>query len=119
MLTRRLAAIETLGATSVLCVDKTGTLTENRMRVAALFAYGGTAADQTLALPDGEPHALPEAFHRVAEYAILASVEEPFDPMEQAFHRLGAQTLQDTEHLHRDWRLQRRPGSCVRRCAWR
>lgn len=110
VLTRRLAAIETLGATSVLCVDKTGTLTENRMRVAALFAYGGTVADQTLALPDGEPHALPEAFHRVAEYAILASVEEPFDPMEQAFHRLGAQTLQDTEHLHRDWTLVREYG---------
>jgi len=110
VLTRRLTAIETLGATSVLCVDKTGTLTENRMRVAALFAYGGTAADQTLALPDGEPHALPEAFHRVAEYAILASVEEPFDPMEQAFHRLGAQTLQDTEHLHRDWTLVREYG---------
>ncbi|CAM8629022.1 MgtA Cation transport ATPase [Comamonadaceae bacterium] len=110
VLTRRLAAIETLGATSVLCVDKTGTLTENRMRVAALFAYGGPAADQTLALPDGEPHALPEAFHRVAEYAILASVEEPFDPMEQAFHRLGTQTLQDTEHLHRDWTLVREYG---------
>lgn len=110
VLTRRLAAIETLGATSVLCVDKTGTLTENRMRVAALFAYGEDAADASLTLPEGEPHALPEAFHSVAEYAILASVEEPFDPMEQAFHRLGAQTLQDTEHLHRDWTLVREYG---------
>lgn len=110
VLTRHLAAIETLGATSVLCVDKTGTLTENRMRVAALFAYGGDAADASLTLPEGEPHALPEAFHSVAEYAILASVEEPFDPMEQAFHRLGAQTLQDTEHLHRDWTLVREYG---------
>jgi len=36
VLTRRIAAIETLGATSVLCVDKTGTLTENRMTVAQL-----------------------------------------------------------------------------------
>lgn len=111
VLTRRLAAIETLGATSVLCVDKTGTLTENRMRVAALFAYGGTAApDATLPLTDAAPHALPEAFHGVAEYAILASVQEPFDPMEQAFHHLGAQTLQDTEHLHRDWTLVREYG---------
>ena len=38
VLTRRLHSIETLGETSVLCVDKTGTLTENRMRVAALYA---------------------------------------------------------------------------------
>ncbi len=40
VLTRRIAAIETLGATSVLCVDKTGTLTENRMTVAQLYAQG-------------------------------------------------------------------------------
>ena len=40
VLTRRIAAIETLGATSVLCVDKTGTLTVNRMRVAQLHANG-------------------------------------------------------------------------------
>ena len=34
-----------------------------------------------------------------------ASVVDPFDPMEQAFHRLGERFLADTEHLHRDWRL--------------
>ncbi|MDZ7922367.1 cation-transporting P-type ATPase [Rhodoferax sp.] len=50
VLTRRIAAIETLGATSVLCVDKTGTLTENRMTVAQLYAYGGAQADATLAV---------------------------------------------------------------------
>ena len=54
------------------------------------------------ALADGT---LPEAFHGLVEVAILASVVDPFDPMEKAFHQLGQRFLADTEHLHRDWRL--------------
>lgn len=110
VLTRRIAAIETLGATSVLCVDKTGTLTENRMTVAQLYAYGGAQADATLAVDYSAQSQLPEAFHTVAEFAILASVQDPYDPMELAFHRLGAHFLQGTEHLHRDWTLEREYG---------
>ncbi|MBX9818082.1 MAG: HAD-IC family P-type ATPase, partial [Burkholderiaceae bacterium] len=110
VLTRRIAAIETLGATSVLCVDKTGTLTENRMTVAQLYSYGGTQADATLAVDYGAQSELPEAFHTVAEFAILASVQDPYDPMELAFHRLGAHFLEGTEHLHRDWTLVREYG---------
>jgi len=100
VLTRRIAAIETLGATSVLCVDKTGTLTQNRMRVASLSAGG---AELTL---DGTPrNDLPENFHTLVEYAILASRTDPYDPMEQAFHALGQQFLAQTEHLHARWAL--------------
>jgi len=42
VLTRRVAAIEMLGAATALCVDKTGTLTMNRMPVTKLYAKGET-----------------------------------------------------------------------------
>jgi P-type Ca2+ transporter type 2C len=102
VLTRRLNAIETLGQTSVLCVDKTGTLTQNRMAVAAL-CVGGEMLDAR-ALP---PDSLPEPFHELVEYAVLASEIEPHDPMEQAFHRLAGKQLDHTEHLHPLWTLAR------------
>ena len=100
VLTRRIAAIETLGATSVLCVDKTGTLTQNRMRVASL-STGGVE----LTLDGASRSELPEDFHTLVEYAILASRIDPYDPMEQAFHALGREQLARTEHLHGDWAL--------------
>jgi Ca2+-transporting ATPase len=104
VLTRRLNAIETLGATTVLCTDKTGTLTENRMQVARL-AIGDAAHPEELDVETSGLRELPEAFHRLVEQAILASAPDPFDPMEQAFHRLGQTLLQHTPHLHDDWTL--------------
>jgi len=104
VLTRRITAIETLGATTVLCSDKTGTLTENRMAVSRLVA-GGVALDARLDIAALATAELPEAFHTLVEYSILASVVDPFDPMEKAFHQLGERFLARTEHLHHDWRL--------------
>ncbi len=102
VLTRRLNAIETLGETTVLCVDKTGTLTENRMDVAAL-SVGGQFLEAT-GLPSGE---LPEPYHELLEYLVLASETDPHDPMELAFHRFAREYLANTEHLHPDWALVR------------
>jgi P-type Ca2+ transporter type 2C len=114
VLTRRIAAIETLGATSVLCVDKTGTLTENRMTVAELYAppEASVGSDFTghLVVDYATTVELPEHFHTLVEFSILASVSDPFDPMEKAFHRLGQHFLKDTEHLHRDWALMQTYG---------
>ena len=101
VLTRRVPAIETLGAATVLCTDKTGTLTLNQMTVRRLCSLG-----QVVSIAP-ETHELPEAFHEVVEFAILASHRDPFDPMEKAFKALGDQFLAHSEHLHDDWTLVR------------
>jgi len=68
VLTRRVAAIEMLGSTTVLCVDKTGTLTMNRMSVHEVLPSTGHNNREVL------------------EAAMMASPENPIDPMEIAFH---------------------------------
>ena len=99
VLTRRMPAIETLGAATVLCSDKTGTITQNRMTVKELGTASGTFR------VDGEQ--LTEEFHEIVEYAVLASPIDPFDPMDTAFKVLGERFLADTEHIHADWTLVR------------
>ena len=84
VLTRRIAAIETLGSATVLCTDKTGTLTENRMAIAEL-----RIGDERWINSAGQAGRLPERFRTLLEFAILASAPSPFDPMDKAFHVLG------------------------------
>jgi Ca2+-transporting ATPase len=98
VLSRRPAVIEALGAATVLCVDKTGTLTENRMQLRRLVT---DAADITV--KPGAP--LPEGAHRLLEFGMLASRRDGIDPMDRALLVEGDATLADTEHLHPDWRL--------------
>jgi Ca2+-transporting ATPase len=100
VLAKSIPAIELLGATTVLCVDKTGTLTRNKMVVRKLWS------DSVLydTLPTGDA-TLPEPPHDVLEFAILASHRRAFDPMEAAILAAGARFLSGTEHLHTDWTL--------------
>ena len=94
VLVRRTAVIEVLGACSTLCVDKTGTLTENRMRVSSLVAHGTSIE---IAGADG---ALAEPFAALLRHAALASSRSSNDPMDAAVHRLAAAARVDNDATH-------------------
>jgi len=100
VLTRQVPAIETLGSATVLCVDKTGTLTQNRMTVQSFFA-GGQLCDHDAT----GKNSVDEICHEVAEFAILACKKDPFDPMEKALIQLREGDFGKTEHIHSGWEL--------------
>lgn len=94
VLTRDITAVEALGAITVLAVDKTGTLTQNSMQVAELSIdeESFTSSQETLE----------EEFHSLLEFAMLATPQNPFDPMEKAIQSFGHELLSGTEHIHDD-----------------
>jgi P-type Ca2+ transporter type 2C len=94
VLTRRAAAIETLGAATVLCTDKTGTLTENRMVVTQSWLATG---ESTTIQPRGK---VPDSFRLLLETAILASAVVPTDPMEIALHEAGTPFTANGRPVH-------------------
>lgn len=121
VLTRRAAAIETLGSATILCTDKTGTLTENRMTVAELRLEDGRRLR-----PASNPETdLPAAFADLVETGVLASAQVPFDPMEIAFHKLRRERLSKHKGgLDRpNWELVHayplRPGLLAMSNVWR
>lgn len=102
-LVRRLEAVHTLGATRVICSDKTGTLTENRMRVEALSVDSGQVALRHGGLSESAPEAAWRAMQTAAlcTTATLGESERRGDPMELALLELARDSGRPAEYLFR------------------
>ena len=118
VLVRQPAATENLGAITALCVDKTGTLTHNKMSISGLSAW----RSERSFIDTWTTESLAEDFHELVEFAALASHRDPFDPMEKAILGVLGSELSNTEHIHQDWVLQKEyplsPELLAMSCVW-
>ena len=86
ILVKRPRTVETLGAATVICIDKTGTITENRMELAAVHLHGEPAPRRSDAWDD-------DRIRQLLSVAMWASEPVPFDPMEIALHAAYGQRV--------------------------
>lgn len=96
VLARKQKAIQVLGSATVLCSDKTGTITQNKMSVTKLFANNKFYSMNYAPIPEG--------FHELIDYGILASQKDPTDPMEKALRSLLGNKI-DGKHSHDSWEM--------------
>ncbi len=99
VLTRRASVIETLGSINTLCVDKTGTLTINKMSLQALVTMNQTTDSPLL------PTQLSQTQTELLSYTVLASEIDPFDPMEKAFLESNSKLNPDYRELYANLKL--------------
>jgi Ca2+-transporting ATPase len=96
VLARRIPALEALSSVTTLCVDKTGTLTQNRMQLRRVQNDKDSWDADAGAAP-------PESLHGVLEFGLLACAQGGQDPMDLAVRQRFEQHLARTEHSHYDW----------------
>jgi len=105
VIAKRITTVETLGSATVICTDKTGTITENRMALAKVFVLSSRRI--------AGPEVFGEEEHDLIRAAMWASEPIPFDPMETALHQAYANTATVDERPHysmlREYPLGGRP----------
>ncbi|WP_276135211.1 cation-translocating P-type ATPase [Polluticoccus soli] len=95
IIVKQTSTVEALGAATILCTDKTGTITENRMELNQVYEL---TQDRFYATGEwDDPHA-----SAIVRMAMWASEPVPFDPMEQALHAAyaAATPVDERPHYH-------------------
>lgn len=82
---KRSSIVETLGSTTVICTDKTGTITENSMKLKALFDFKTKQVFDDTSFNKSE-------LSQLIQFAMWSSEPVPFDPMEKTLHKVYAET---------------------------
>ena len=93
IIVKQMKTVETLGSASVICIDKTGTITENRMELVKIYLHGSNTCADIHDVSKSQSH-------EIISMAMWSSEPEPFDPMEIALHKAYANIVDIDERVN-------------------